>query len=174
MSNGRPVDAQGLPATDPTKNVIDILDAAVDRQDDLRTAETRLLDAQIAHTNESARLRAEYDDKLRDAESKRIDAIRAVDVAAVASAAAVVAQQQNILATQVATSADALRLQVAATALAAETKLNTALEPIQKDIRDLRDRMQTDVGLKSAAYDPVLKAIADLRESQTTSRVHDT
>jgi hypothetical protein len=78
------------------------------------------------------------DQQLRAAETARIDAIRAVDVGAVNRAAEVSATQAATLATQVATSAEALRGQVEAARQQTATALAAALEPIQKDIQDLR------------------------------------
>jgi hypothetical protein len=139
---GLGVDAQGLPVVDPTKNVLDLVDAAVQRQDDLREMESR-------HIRELADLRADYDEKLRKAETARIDAIRAVDVGAVNRAAEVSAQQALTLANQVAVSAETLRTQVAAAASAATTALAAALEPIQKDIADLRRAQYEAQGVKT-------------------------
>ncbi len=117
---GPGVDAAGQPVIDPTRNVLDLVAAQVQRQDDLREAEAASLRREVS-------LRAEYDQKLRHAESARIDAIRAVDVGAVQRAAEVSAQQATTLAAQVALSAEAVRVALAA-----------AMEPIQKDIADLR------------------------------------
>jgi len=128
---GQGADGQGNPVIDPTKNVLDLVAAAISRQDDLRRAADQ-------HVREIANLRAEYDAQLRTAETARIDAIRAVDVGAVNRAAEVSAQQATTLAAQVANSAEALRTQVAAAATAATVALAAALEPIQKDIADLR------------------------------------
>jgi hypothetical protein len=125
--------------TDPTKNVISLVDAAMKRQDDLRDVEAR-------HVSELAGLRAHYDQKLREAETARIDAIRAVDVGAVNRAAEVAATQANTLAAQVASSAETLRTQVAAAATAATVALAAALEPIQKDIADLRKTQYESAG----------------------------
>lgn len=132
------VDRRGNPVVDPTKNVLDLVSAAIKRQDDLRESDNKIAD-----------LRDEHAKELRLAEAARIDAIRAVDVSAVKSAAEVQAAQANTLATQVATSAETLRTQVAATATAAETKLAAALEPIQKDIADLRRVQYEGVGSKT-------------------------
>ena len=128
---GPGVDAQGRSVIDPTENVKAVLQAAIKRQDDLRE-----LSQQCIST--VASLRSEYDDKLREAEAKRIDAIRAVDVAAVQRAAEVSAAQAQTLATQVAVSAEALRGQVSAAASAQSAALAAALDPIQKDIAELR------------------------------------
>lgn len=139
---GLGVDSTGGPVIDPTQNVLDLVKAAIQRQDDLRAAESR-------HTREIAMLRAEYDEKLRKAETARIDAIRAVDVGAVNRAAEVSAQQATTLAVQVAQSAETLRTQVAAAATAATVALAAALEPIQKDIADLRRAQYEAQGVKS-------------------------
>lgn len=132
----------GEPVIDPTKNVLDLVTAAIQRQDDLR-------EAALAHTREIATLRGEYDQRLREAETARIDAIRAVDVGAVNRAAEVSAQQATTLAIQVAQSAETLRTQVAAAATAATVALAAALEPIQKDIADLRRAQYEAQGVKS-------------------------
>jgi hypothetical protein len=128
---GPGVDAKGYPVIDPTQNVLDLVTAAIKRQDDLREAESR-------HMREIAELRSKYDKELRESESARIDAIRAVDVGAVNRAAEVSATQATILANQVASSAEALRIALAA-----------ALEPIQKDIADLRKTQYEQAGQRA-------------------------
>jgi len=139
---GPGVDASGRPVVDPTANVIANLNAAVQRQDDLREMESR-------HVRELMTTRADFIDQLRLAESARIDAIRAVDVGAVNRAAEVSAQQATTLAAQVATSAETLRTQVAAAAIASSTALAAALDPIQKDIADLRRAQYEAQGQKT-------------------------
>jgi hypothetical protein len=147
-----PHDWRKAPPIDPTKNVLDLVAAAIQRQDDLR-------EAAAAHVQEIARLRANYDQRLREAETARIDAIRAVDVGAVNRAAEVSAQQAMTLAAQVATSAETLRTQVAAAATAATVALAAALEPIQKDIADLRRAQYEQAGQKAQ----VVEGTADRR-----------
>lgn len=100
-----------------------------------------------------ALLRAEYIAELRQAEAARIDAIRRVDVEAVQRAAEVQANQQTILANQVAAAAEAMRTQVAAAAQAAATALGAALEPIIKDIADLRRAQYEAQGVKAQSGD---------------------
>jgi hypothetical protein len=95
------VDSKGNPAIDPTKNVLDLVEAAVrrlndilelslKRQDDLRKlgdSESRIrvehirdiLDERTKRLDANELLRAEYEDKLRKAEASRLDAIRIVD-----------------------------------------------------------------------------------------------
>jgi len=157
---GAGVDSTGRPVVDPTANVLQLVEAAIQRQDDLRMAEKehvaevlRLRGEQrshdLAHMSEVVTIRARYDEQLRDAEAKRIDAIRAVDVGAVAAAAAVQTTQASTLAAQVATSAEALRNQVAAAASAQTVALAAALEPIIKDIADLRRAQYEAQGQKA-------------------------
>jgi hypothetical protein len=131
-----------MPVVDPTQNVLDLVGAAIKRQDDLRESESR-------HLREVADLRAHYLSELRTAETARIDAIRAVDIGAVNRAAEVSAQQAQTLAAQVANSAETLRTQVQAAATAATVALAAALEPIQKDIADLRRAQYEAQGQKT-------------------------
>jgi hypothetical protein len=139
---GQAVDAHGGPVVDPTKNVDALVESAVKRLDDLRGVT-------VASLRREMEMRADYEDKLRQsdeklrlAESARIDAIRAVDVGAVNRAAEVQATQAGALASQVLATADAFRVSLAA-----------ALEPIQKDIRDLRDAQSRTVGGKDQSGD---------------------
>jgi hypothetical protein len=128
--------------------VLQLVEAAIRRQDDLRAAESR-------HVREIAELRAEYAAELRRAETERINAIRAVDVNAVNRAAEVSALQAQTLAAQVAQSAETLRTQVAAAASAATVALAAALEPIQKDIQDLRKTQYEQAGQKAQVGESV-------------------
>ncbi len=143
-SPGPGVDATGTPVVDPTRNVLDLVTAAIRRQDDLR-------EAQAQHLREILALRSEHVRDLRLAESTRIDAIRAVDVGAVQQAAQVAATQATTLAAQVALSAETLRTQVAAAASAATIALAAALEPVQKDISELRRAQYEGIGQKIQA-----------------------
>jgi hypothetical protein len=112
------------------------------RQDDLREMNDRhLRDMITVRAEDSERLinvRAEYEEKLRLAESKRIDAIRAVDVSALNRASEVALQQASALAAQVTTVADTFR-----------TALTTELALIRKDIAELRES-QSATGGRSA------------------------
>ena len=130
-SQGPAIDRSGAPVIDPTENVIALVRAGLDRQDILREQESK-------HIHAVLNLRADYEEKLRRAESNRIDAIRAVDVAAVAQAAQVSATQASTLASQVSASAETLRTTVAASALSAANNLSAALTPIQTSIDALR------------------------------------
>jgi hypothetical protein len=153
---------------DPTENVYALVDAAMRRQDDLRVQDAiharEMREADTRRIDEKAELRAAYEDKLRQAESARIDAIRAVDVGAVNRAAEVSATAAAALAAQLVATAEASRAQVSAAAGASVTSLAAALEPIQKDIRDLRDAQSRGQGGK--------EQVTETREVQGETRLN--
>jgi hypothetical protein len=153
QSPGPATDRHNEPVIDPTKNVLDLVAAETRRQDDLRelteAGVRRALESATLHLTELSTLRADYEDKLRAAETSRIDAIRQVDVGNVQRAAEVQATQASALAAQVVASAEALRNQVAAAASAASIALAAALEPVQKDIADLRRAQYEAQGQKT-------------------------
>lgn len=146
---------------DPSKNVMDLVVAAITRQDDLRMVEKEhmrellrernvRMEAEAKALHAVLEVRAEYDHQLRDKESERIDAIRAVDAANVARTAEVQLAQAQSLATQVATSAETLRGQVEATRVTTAAALATALAPITKSIEDLRAAQYAQQGERAA------------------------
>ena len=146
---------------DPTENVMALVAGQTKRTDDLMLANEKLAEARVRrqddlrtlearHLQELASLRSEFEQALREKETQRIDAIRAVDVQAVQRAAEVSAVQATTLATQVQASAETLRTQVATTATAQTTALAAALEPIQKDISELRKTQYEQQGQKAA------------------------
>jgi leucyl aminopeptidase (aminopeptidase T) len=143
---GPSTDRHNLPVIDPTKNVDALVEASNRRQDDLREQEANAVRELIS-------LRADYEERLRVAESARIDAIRAVDVNAVAASATAAEARATALAAQVAASAEAMRNQVAAAATAASTALAAALDPIQKDVADLRRVQYEQQGQRAQAVD---------------------
>jgi hypothetical protein len=181
------VDKFGTPVFDPSKNVLDLVQAAIQRQDDLRSSEAQ-------HQRELVNLRAEYDMRLRSSdqrqadlraayeealrkqESARIDAIRAVDVGAVSRAAEVSAAQAQTLATQQQASADALRNQVEQARIATADALAQALAPITKSIEDLRAAQYQQQGEKSSkvetsSSDRDLLAVEQARIAAANSRM---
>jgi len=135
---GPAVDVQGRPVVDPTENVKALTEASVKRLDDLSELRDHCEERLDAQRTRYEMLLREAERELRKAESDRIDAIRAVDVGAVQRAAEVSAAQ-----------AEALRNTVAAAAAAAATALGAALDPIQKDIADLRRAQYEAQGQKT-------------------------
>lgn len=156
---GIPVDASGGATIDPTANVLQLVEAAVERLDDLRASENKRLDdlraAESRRVDGEAALRAHYDGLLAAAEAKRIDAIRAVDVAAVAVASERATQQAQVLANQVSTSADALRALVATTATAMAQAQTTLTQQFNDRIALLEKASYEGKG-RSAYTDPAM------------------
>jgi hypothetical protein len=165
---------------DPSRNVQRLNEASAKRQDDLSELRTLLFEARLECLKENIKLRSEYEEKiaalqalrldqqasirasyserLELAESKRIDAIRAVDVAAVAVASQRAADQAMVLSTQVATSAEQLRTQGAQQAEALRslvaTTANTIAQAQQQIVTSLSTRITT---LEQAGYQAVGK-----------------
>lgn len=151
--SGLGIDSSGGPVIDPTANVLQLVEAAIQRQDDLRAAEFKRQDdlrvAESRHLREIAELRAKFGGEIRAAEAARIDAIRTIDVGAVTRASEAAAVQATTLASQVTQSAEAMRTQVAAAAQAAAIALEASLKPIQIDIADLRRAQYEAQGQKT-------------------------
>jgi hypothetical protein len=142
----------GVPYVDPTENVKTLVEADRRRQDDLREMQARhvveLMSAETRRMDEKAEMRAEHAKETRVIETARVDAIRLVDVGAQNRAAEVQAATQAALAAQLVATAEASRSQVAASATAFAQSLAAELEPMKKDIRDVRDRQSQDAGGK--------------------------
>lgn len=147
---------------DPTRNVLDLVEAAVKRIDDLRDAETRRVDEKIetekAHTSELMALRANHANDLREAEAKRIDAIRVVDVNAVGATNERATAQAAVLASQVATTAETLRNLVATTASATAVQLDQLTKLLTDRIAALEKAQYEGQG-KERVTDPILQQL---------------
>lgn len=204
-SSGLPVDAQGNPAVDPTANVIALSEAATQRQDDLREASERFILARIeaserleelrevhaealrvaenTRVNEIIELRADYEGRLAAAEAKRIDAIRTVDVNAVAVQNQRAVEQAALLQTNATQSADTLRNLVANTATtvasaqdasnqALSTKIDQAFNGLQTRVAALEQAQYVGQG-RSGVNDPAFAALVDqvkaLADAQTAA-----
>jgi hypothetical protein len=128
---------------DPTLNVRELTASAVAGESALREMSTRYQD-------KISDLRDTHYREMRKAESDRIDAIRLVDTGSVSRAAEVATDQATALATAVAQSAEALRLQVEATRVATRSELETALHPIQATLESLRQTQFQQQGEKTA------------------------
>ena len=150
--------------SDPTANVQNVLREAVNRIDDLRKAETQ-------RVNEQMKLRDYFNRLLEVAEAKRIDAIRAVDVAAVAVANERATAQAAVLANQVTTSAETLRTLVATTAIAQANQLAQLTTQLTDRLASLEKAQYEGVG-KGRVVDPMmnelLQEVKTLRESNAT------
>jgi hypothetical protein len=153
------IDTDDRPQIDPTANVLALVDMQVKRLDDiaeLRSVfEEKMLKQSIEAINDTIRIRAEHQKELSLAESKRIDAIRAVDVGAVAIASERAAQQATVLANQVAASAETLRALVATTAQTVASQLASVSGSLTERIAVLEKTSYVGSG-KQAIADPML------------------
>lgn len=153
QSQGPSTDANNAPVIDPTENVLSLVEAANRRQDDLRLAEARLWASEVRHLKEIAQIREGHATEMRKAEAARIDAIRQDDRGAVTRAGDVAFQQAQVLATQLTNTAEAMRTQMAASAVQSQAQLAAALEPIQKDVSELRQVQFQQQGERVARTD---------------------
>ena len=111
-------------------------------------------------------LRADYDEKLRQAEAKRIDAIRAVDVNAVAVASQRASDQAQVLANQVSQSAEALRTLVATTAATVAQSQQQLANTLSARLTTLEQAQYEGKG-KQAYQDPVLaELVTEMKRSR--------
>ena len=172
-SQGPSVDTARTPVIDPTKNVQDILNAAVKRLDDLRKESVlarniglkylrELIDLRAEYTQKLMDQQAEYTEKLRLAESRRIDAIRSVDVNAVSVASERAAAAATVLANQVQASAETLRALVATTAATQAQAATATATQLSERIASLEKGAYEGIG-KGRVIDPQLtEAIAQM------------
>ena len=123
---------------DPTKNVMELVKETSARLDDLRDAETRRVNERIddgmEHMAQLMSQSKSYEELLRVAEAKRIDANRAGDINAVGVANERTIAQATVLANQVAASAEALRVLVATTAATTSATTAASLATLAKQI----------------------------------------
>ena len=174
-----PPSARHEPGKDPSPNVYDLVRAAIERQDDLRQAESRHIrelaavragydtemrtadrhDAELRAGYEEklreketheADTRAKYEDRLREKETQRLDAIRAVDVATgTATAQAAEARATTLAAAQQA-SAEVLRNQLEQARITTAEALEARIAPLVKAVEDLRQAQYQQQGEKSS------------------------
>ena len=126
---------------DPSGNVLDLVDAATQRQDDLRNQAAR-------YDRYIEKLRDDHAKELREAEAARIDANRAFDNQAV--------QQASTVAD---TRAEALRTQVQDAEAARVTALDAALAPIRADVVTLNQKQWENQGQKAQVVETQAKGL---------------
>ena len=172
-ATGLGVDATGGPVIDPTANVLSLVEAAVKRLDDMLSAETRrqndLREQSEKYAADTARLVMEFQEKLREAEAKRIDAMRVVDVNAVSVERERAGAQAAVLASQVQASAEALRALVAATQSALASQQAASNAEITKRLSEL-ERAKYEGAGRSTVADPMLTELVAEMKSLRESR----
>lgn len=114
--------------------------------------------AESKRIDERQELRSAHSKELADAETHRIDAIRAVDVAAVATAQTASQAAANVLATQLTATADTLRALVASTASTVAAQLQQISETITTRLANLERTSYEGAG-KSTRDDPQIVAL---------------
>lgn len=162
-TTGLAVDAYGGAVVDPTTNVLDLVEAANKRQDDLRASTERLFEAHTAHLRDMVELRAAHQRALDVKETARLDSIRQVDredvnktAASAQTAIATLAQSTTVL-------AETLRTQVATTAAAAESRLSAFSGDVNKRLSALELSSSEGKG-KSAYADPQTERLEQIVE----------
>jgi len=154
---------------DPTDNVMLIVNQAVSRLDDLRIAESNrqesLREALKERLEGHLKIHVEHIMSLMQAESNRINAIRAVDVGAVAVASDRASDQAAVLAQQVSTSAETLRALVATTANTVASQLAQLQNQLAERISLLEKAQYEKTGL-SGIPPAILDRIAELERAE--------
>lgn len=165
---GLAVDSHGEPVVDPTKNVLDLVQNSIERLDDLRAADQllvvaklQIMEAKVIALGDMQRLRAEHSSEITQLESKRLDAIRAVDVAAVQTAADRAAQAITALAATTTTNAENLRNALTTTATTIAKQTADTVAGITERLTSLERSSYVGQG-KAGVIDPAAAANAEL------------
>jgi hypothetical protein len=166
------VDANGNAVVDPTKNVLDLVEAANKRQDDLRQAAQAMAELRATHQHELGEMRAKHQRDLAMAEAQRLDSIRQVDREDVNKTAAQALAAIQTLATVTSTTAETLRTQVATTATAAANQLATITGEINKRLSALELSSSEGKG-KQAYVDPQMDRLSNLVEALARAQANE-
>ena len=150
--------AYGGQVIDPTKNVIDLVNQEKGRNNDIRLADEKFRDYQIANLEKILNLHIMYQDKLTDKESERIDAVNKVDAAAVALATEKTNATADLLTRQLTQLSTALsdRLSAVETNISLMLGKGSVSEPlieqVLKEVKILRADMNTSKGASAGRY----------------------
>jgi hypothetical protein len=106
----------GKQVIDPTLNVKELVESSIEHINELLSSQKDRIDgilfAEKDRINELLKITDEHNKELREAESKRLNAIHEVDVVGMASVNDRVNQQSVILSTQITAAAENLKLQM--------------------------------------------------------------
>jgi hypothetical protein len=166
-SAGVGVDAHGGAVIDPTANVQALSEASNKRQDDLREATNRLYDAKINHLEQTALLRAQHSQEMREAESDRLNSIRQVDVLAVSTAAERSLAAIQTLAVTTAANAENLRNALTATASTIAAQTANTVAGLSERITNLEKSSYDGKGKSTVADPQMVELIAEMRSLRT-------
>jgi len=140
--SGLGVDAEGGPVIDPTRNVLDLVEAANNRQDDLRAANNLYLEARLQAQENIAKLHVEYAKE-----------IRAAATAATAALATTTTNSAEVLRSALTQTAQTIAGQTSATV----STINDRLNFVERSLAEGRG--------KQAVADPMMsELVAEMRE----------
>ena len=123
----------------------------------------KVLTSEIRRLSDALATHVSYTREMSANETKRVDALRAVDISAVAIASGKADAQALVLANQVATSAETLRVLVASTATAVANELQSVSTQLIDRISLLEKAQYENVG-KSGASSTLLGRVSELEE----------
>lgn len=155
-SRPRPVegrDAFGKPIIDPTKNVLDLVEAAIRRQDDLRAEAVKLAASELARTEDVAAANiASIRRELAASEASRVE--QKVDTATAVSAA--LSAAEKAVREQALASKEAILK--SETGVAEQSRLNAAtfksdLAAVIQSLQDVKDRVGRMENIKQGGED---------------------
>ena len=133
-------EAQNYDKPDPTKNVMDLVNASIKRIDDINIIQKKaledLLTIQLKLMNDKIDMLSHVREQIAAAEKARLDAIRQTDIDSAKEERVRQTNQAQILAAQVTQSADVLRNLVATTADATSKSNSERMNDIAKRLLD--------------------------------------
>jgi hypothetical protein len=150
---GLGVDFSGGPVIDPTENVKALSEALSQRQDDLRDLNNKYLDARLDAMEKSAVKDATHAKEIRELESKRVDAVREIDIVARNTAATQALTAIQTLAATTAAERESLRSLVSTTASTIAAQTDRIVLAMTDRIAVLERMSYTGQG-KQAVIDP--------------------
>lgn len=170
------VDIHGVPVIDPTRNVLDLVHAAITRIDDLNAMTVKLTNEQNSRATDQylalqreIELRAEHQIALDQLESKRIDAQRHGDQLAIKSESDRSALAITALASAASVTAETLRSAVNTSAANLALQLDRTVTAITGRIADLEKSANMGAG-KQAVADPQMERLATMVENLVRSQ----
>lgn len=146
--------------SDPTYNVLQLVNASVKRIDDIRDLETKANRKEKKSIRRELKLHVKYGEKLSRAESNRIDAIRQVDVAAAQTERDGAGQRALVLANQLTTSAETLRALVASTAATIAAQMQQTNTQFAERITQLEKAQYEKTGLAGVPPEILIRLTA--------------
>ncbi len=187
--NGRPtgigVDSSGGPLVDPTKNVLDLVEARGVAAANLRKSDKEIVKISIKNLrkdlrgrnkhilaiiqlraefqSEVVKLQAEHRTAMAKAEADRLNSIRQVDREEVAKTAVAANTAITTLASTTLNMADTLRKEVANTAIAQENRFGTFVNDVTKRLSAI-ELSQSEGKGKGARDEPAFERMSSLVE----------